>query len=238
MLRTRSKGIALVSAIAAAVLLVSGCSSSSSSSSASGKTTLKVRLFGTFGYKEAGLFDEYQKLHPNIKIDYTTRRAGSDLLDRAADRPVLRCRSRRRAGHRGRPHRRRRPSQLSDKFVDLNTLGAASLKDNFYPWKWQESMAGSKQLGPRHRHRPAGHLLPHRPVQGGRPADRPDRGQRAVGQRLGRLRRGRTAVQGARAAGQRLDRHRRRHVQRDHRPVAEPVLRRVRQADRRTATRP
>ncbi len=31
-----------------------------------------MRLFGTFGYKEAGLFDQYQKLHPDIKIDYTT----------------------------------------------------------------------------------------------------------------------------------------------------------------------
>ena len=72
MFRTRKKAVALVSALAAVVLIASGCSSSSDNKSGGSSTTLKVRLFGTFGYKEAGLFDQYQKLHPNIKIDYTT----------------------------------------------------------------------------------------------------------------------------------------------------------------------
>ncbi|MEV6184276.1 extracellular solute-binding protein, partial [Streptomyces sp. NPDC052015] len=33
-----------------------------------GKTTLTLGLFGTQGFKEAGLYTEYEKLHPDIKI--------------------------------------------------------------------------------------------------------------------------------------------------------------------------
>ncbi len=106
-----------------------------------------MRLFGTFGYKEAGLFDQYQKLHPNIKIDYTTVEQEATYWTALQTSLVLRRRSRRRAGHRGRPDRGRHLAAQADKFVDLNTLGAASLKDNFYAWKWQESTAGGKQLG-------------------------------------------------------------------------------------------
>jgi cellobiose transport system substrate-binding protein len=143
--RNRTKGLALISAIAAVVLLAAGCSSGSDKSSGS-TTTLKVRLFGTFGYKEAGLFDQYQKLHPNIKIDYTTveqeatywTALQTSLSSGAGLGDVQGIEVGRIAAT---------TASLSDKFVDLNTLGAASLKDNFYPWKWQESMAGSKQLG-------------------------------------------------------------------------------------------
>ena len=31
-----------------------------------------MSLFGTFGYKEQGLFDEYKKLHPNVTVNYTS----------------------------------------------------------------------------------------------------------------------------------------------------------------------
>jgi len=146
MFRTRKKAVALVSALAAVVLIASGCSSSSDNKSGGSSTTLKVRLFGTFGYKEAGLFDQYQKLHPNIKIDYTTveqeatywTALQTSLSSGAGLGDVQGIEVGRIAAA---------TSQLSDKFVDLNTLGASSLKDNFYSWKWQESMAGSKQLG-------------------------------------------------------------------------------------------
>jgi len=73
MRRAGRKGVALIGAMTAAMLLVSACSSSSNSGTGSGdQVTLKVRLFGTFGYKEAGLFTKYESQHPNIKIDYTT----------------------------------------------------------------------------------------------------------------------------------------------------------------------
>jgi cellobiose transport system substrate-binding protein len=130
-----------VSVLAAVALLATACSSGKSTKSASSSNepvTLQVNLFGTFGYKEAGLFDEYQRLHPNVKISFnsveqeqnyyqalqTHLAAGSGLGDiqgievgRIAE--VVQTRS--------------------DKFVNFNDYGGAALKDNFFPWKWQEA---------------------------------------------------------------------------------------------------
>ena len=137
------------------------------------KITLTVGLFGTFGYKEAGLYDAYQKLHPNITIqetsveqenDYyaalqTHLAAGSGLSDvqgievgRIAE--VV--------------------GTQADKFVDLKLLGAGDVSGTFYPWKWQAATTKDGAVDrPRHGHRPAGDLLPQGPLREGRPADRP-----------------------------------------------------------------
>jgi cellobiose transport system substrate-binding protein len=145
MLSARKRTVTALAMLMSGALLASGCSSSKSSkatgttggSSGNGgaQITLKIGLFGTFRYKEAGLYDQYMKAHPNIKIVedsvedegkyypamLTHLSAGSGLDDiqgievgRIADVD----------------------QNLSNKFVDLNTLGAASLKDNFYPAKW------------------------------------------------------------------------------------------------------
>ncbi|HEY7222192.1 MAG TPA: extracellular solute-binding protein [Micromonosporaceae bacterium] len=126
------KGIAALGVVAVSLMLAAACSSNSGNS---GQITLKVRLFGTFGYKEAGLFDKYEQEHPNIKIDYQTVEqeatywtglqaslAGGSGLGDVQGIEVGRITA--------------VTSQLADKFVDLNTYGASSLKDNFYPWKW------------------------------------------------------------------------------------------------------
>jgi cellobiose transport system substrate-binding protein len=60
-------------ALTASALLLTGCSSDSNSSgsdadSAGGPITLTVADFGQFGYKEAGLFQKYHQLHPNITV--------------------------------------------------------------------------------------------------------------------------------------------------------------------------
>ena len=132
----------LVSVLMAVALLATACSSGSSNKSSSANSnepvTLQVNLFGTFGYKEAGLFDEYQQLHPNVKISFnsveqeqnyyqalqTHLAAGSGLGDiqgievgRIAE--IVQTRA--------------------DKFVNFNDYGGAALKDNFFPWKWQEA---------------------------------------------------------------------------------------------------
>jgi cellobiose transport system substrate-binding protein len=132
----------LVSVLTAVALLATACSSGSSTKSSSANSnepvTLQVNLFGTFGYKEAGLFDEYQTLHPNVKISFnsveqeqnyyqalqTHLAAGSGLGDiqgievgRIAE--IVQSRA--------------------DKFVNFNDYGGAALKDNFFPWKWQEA---------------------------------------------------------------------------------------------------
>lgn len=66
--------IAALATTVAGALLVTSCSTASSgggqASAADGKTNLTVSLFGTFGYEEAGLFDEYEQLHPDVTIQY------------------------------------------------------------------------------------------------------------------------------------------------------------------------
>ena len=102
-------------------------------------TTLTVGLFGTFGFKEAGLWDAYKKVCPNITIkeddveqsaDYwtrlKTRLASSSGLDDVqaieigfvAD--VV--------------------QNHTDQFVNWNTVpNSAADKAEFYPWKWGQA---------------------------------------------------------------------------------------------------
>src|SRR6266540_2584063 len=145
----RTKFSRLVGAIAVGVLALTGCGSSkdtgNTASSANDKITLKVGLFGTFGFKEAGLYDQYMAKHPNIKIEeqsveqeqtyyqglQTHLGAGSGLADiqgievgRIAD--VV--------------------ANQAGKWTDLNTLGAAELKSTFYEWKWDAATTKDGQL--------------------------------------------------------------------------------------------
>jgi cellobiose transport system substrate-binding protein len=129
-----------VGALAAAAVLCAGCGGSSNSANSSsgkgGKTTLTIGLFGTFGFKEAGLYKKYEQLHPNITIkeddveqsaDYykalqTHLAAGSGLDDIqgieigfVAD--IIK--------------------NHAAQFVDFNTMpNAQQVKATFYPWKW------------------------------------------------------------------------------------------------------
>ncbi|NUP23681.1 MAG: carbohydrate ABC transporter substrate-binding protein [Streptomyces sp.] len=86
-MRTSTRGsrrlttLAVVAALTTGLL--AGCAEDSDDSNANGgggnggggKTTLTVGTFGTFGYKQAGLYDEYMKAHPDITIkeNVTTR---------------------------------------------------------------------------------------------------------------------------------------------------------------------
>ncbi|MFI6011342.1 ABC transporter substrate-binding protein [Streptomyces sp. NPDC051243] len=85
-MRTSTRGsrrlVALAAAAALATGLLAGCAEDSDDPSnegggngGGGKTTLTIGTFGTFGYKQAGLYDEYMKLHPDITIkeNVTTR---------------------------------------------------------------------------------------------------------------------------------------------------------------------
>lgn len=45
-----------------------GSGSAAGDSGGGGKTTVSVGVFGVFGYKQAGLYDEYERLHPDIRI--------------------------------------------------------------------------------------------------------------------------------------------------------------------------
>ncbi|MFK4149415.1 ABC transporter substrate-binding protein [Streptomyces sp. NPDC004065] len=70
---TARKAVVLAAAASLGAGLLAGCASDSgdksgSSDGGSGKTTLTMGLFGTQGFKEAGLYAEYQRLHPDIRI--------------------------------------------------------------------------------------------------------------------------------------------------------------------------
>lgn len=70
--RTRARAAA-AAALATTLLTTSACGGSSDASSAEdGETELTVSLFGTFGYEEAGLFEQYEEENPGISIQYET----------------------------------------------------------------------------------------------------------------------------------------------------------------------
>jgi cellobiose transport system substrate-binding protein len=148
-----TRGKAAWGAALAAVLLTAGCGGSDASGDTAAfdpdaPVTIDVGLFGTFGFQEAGLYDEYMKLHPNVTIketsveqsaDYykalqTRLAAGSGLADVqgieigfVAD--IV-------ANH-------------ADQFEDFSkTENADAVKDTFYDWKYEEATtADGKVLG-------------------------------------------------------------------------------------------
>lgn len=73
--RTARKAMVLAAVASLGAGLLAGCADDgddgdegSSSGGGGGKTTITLGLFGTQGFKEAGLYAEYEKLNPDIKI--------------------------------------------------------------------------------------------------------------------------------------------------------------------------
>ncbi|WNZ11251.1 ABC transporter substrate-binding protein [Streptomyces sp. 11x1] len=73
--RTARNTVVLAAVAALGAGLLAGCSedpddgtSNEGGGSSGGKTTLTVGTFGVFGYKQAGLYDEYMKQNPDIVI--------------------------------------------------------------------------------------------------------------------------------------------------------------------------
>jgi len=86
---TRRRGAALLAVAALGAFVLAGCGDSGSSATSvdqadagpcgtTADTTLTVGLFGTFGFKEAGLWDAYHKMCPNITIK-------EDVVEQSAD---------------------------------------------------------------------------------------------------------------------------------------------------------
>ncbi|PBC79714.1 cellobiose-binding protein [Streptomyces sp. TLI_235] len=86
--RPRRAAVLATAVLASSALLLTACSSSGdkggsdgASSAAGEKITLTVGDFGTFGYKEAGLYDEYMAAHPNVTIKADTTQDGQKYWD-------------------------------------------------------------------------------------------------------------------------------------------------------------
>ncbi|MGW1069531.1 ABC transporter substrate-binding protein [Streptomyces aureus] len=139
--RAARSNLVRLGAVALASVLLAACGSGSTGTGQSnGEVTLSIDLFGTFGFKEAGLYKEYEKLHPNITIKQTdteqeqnywkslqTRLAGGGGLADIQGVEIGRITS---------------VAQLqSDKFEDLDAYGAAKLKKNFTASKWGAATA-------------------------------------------------------------------------------------------------
>jgi cellobiose transport system substrate-binding protein len=139
MTTSRARTVAAVIA-AGTALALAGCSSDDISPTAaggspddaasSGSTTLTVSLFGTFGYDEAGLFDQYEEENPGITIQYETTQgedtywpalltklnAGSGAAD-IQGIEVARIRT--------------ATTELADRWVDLTQTEAADQLDDY-----------------------------------------------------------------------------------------------------------
>lgn len=136
--RAAKRATARLGAVVLTGALLAACGSGASpdsSDGAGGKVTLTVDLFGSFGFKESGLYEEYQKLHPHVTIkqsdtqdeaDYwkslQTRLAGGGGLADVQGVEVGRIAS--------------VTQQQSDKFHDLKAFGADKLKGQFAEAKW------------------------------------------------------------------------------------------------------
>jgi cellobiose transport system substrate-binding protein len=138
----------VAAALAAVVALAAtGCSSGGTSGSSTDKITLTVTVFGTFGYKEAGLYDAYTRAHPNITIkeqgtgqslDDENNKLNQTLAAGSGAGDVVALEEGTITQYKG----------LAQNFVDLNQFGAGSLKTNFLDWKWQQgTTADGKLLG-------------------------------------------------------------------------------------------
>jgi cellobiose transport system substrate-binding protein len=73
--RLQTRKALVVGAVATAVLAAacgggssSGGGSTNAATASAKKVTLHIGLFGTFGFKEAGLYAKYEQLHPNVTI--------------------------------------------------------------------------------------------------------------------------------------------------------------------------
>ncbi|WP_372407824.1 ABC transporter substrate-binding protein [Streptomyces luteireticuli] len=66
--RAAARAAAAVLAAVLTVALAAGALTGCSAEGDDGRTTLSVGTFGVFGFKQAGLYAEYERLHPDIRI--------------------------------------------------------------------------------------------------------------------------------------------------------------------------
>ncbi|MEF9886623.1 ABC transporter substrate-binding protein [Streptomyces sp. P9-A4] len=83
--RGRRAAVAAVAAVVTGTTLLTGCGSDSDDAApGGGKITLRVGTFGSFGYDDktgAKLYAEYEKSHPNIKIEESNVADGQKYWD-------------------------------------------------------------------------------------------------------------------------------------------------------------
>lgn len=134
-MRSTAKVSAAIALTAATALVLSACSGTGGGADANGQITLNVGVFGSFGYKEAGLYDQFMAEHPNIKIEESSPQNESDYWSALQTRlagnsglaDIQAIEVGRLAGVK---------ENQANKFVDLSTMdGWDDYSANFLPWK-------------------------------------------------------------------------------------------------------
>ncbi|WP_445524421.1 ABC transporter substrate-binding protein [Streptomyces cyslabdanicus] len=140
------KAVVLAAAVSLGAGLLAGCSSDSGDKSGSsdggsgdgkGKTTITMGLFGTMGFKEAGLYSEYEKLHPEIKIQETVVERNENyypaLVNHLTTNSGLMDVQAIEVGNIAEV-----VTSQADKFVDFSKVSGVD-KSNWLDWKWAQA---------------------------------------------------------------------------------------------------
>ncbi|MGW0705171.1 ABC transporter substrate-binding protein [Streptomyces sp. NPDC002643] len=143
--RTR-KTVVIAAVAALGAGLLAGCADDgkdeegSSTSEGGGKTKITLGLFGSFGFEEAGLYDEYEKLNPDIDIQQTVTERNENyypaLVNHLTTSSGLQDIQGIEVGNIAEV-----VEKYGDKFVDLSKYGKES---DYLPWKWEQ---GSTEAG-------------------------------------------------------------------------------------------
>lgn len=143
----RSRSLGALAAVAALTTgLLAGCAddsggssdnSSSDTGGGKGKTTITLGLFGTMGFKEAGLYTAYEKLHPNINVEETSIEKNENYYPALvnhlttnsglADIQAVEV-----------SNIAEVTSTQASKLLDLSKVSGVS-KSNWLDWKWQQA---------------------------------------------------------------------------------------------------
>ncbi|MFD4597962.1 ABC transporter substrate-binding protein [Streptomyces sp. NPDC058464] len=153
--RTRTasrKAVVLAAVVTLGGALLAGCADDSgggsddTSGGGKGKTTITLGLFGTFGFKEAGLYKEYEKLHPNITIKDTSVEQNANyypaLVNHLTTNSGLMDVQAVEVSNIAEV-----TSTFADKLEDLSKVDGVS-ESNWLDWKWkQATTSGGQTIG-------------------------------------------------------------------------------------------
>ncbi|MHC0432474.1 ABC transporter substrate-binding protein [Streptomyces sp. O3] len=146
--RTSRQAVVLAAVAALGAGLLAGCaededepggSTGGGGGGGKGKTTLTVGVFGTFGLKEAGLYDQYMKENPDVVIKQTSIERNENYYPQLlthlstgsglADIQAVEVNNIAEV-----------TATQADRLVDLGKAPGAD-KDSFLNWKWQQGTA-------------------------------------------------------------------------------------------------
>ncbi|WP_369180559.1 ABC transporter substrate-binding protein [Streptomyces mutabilis] len=153
-MRAARRGSARRAVVVAAVAslgagLLAGCADDgkdedgSSSGDSSGKTTITLGLFGTMGFKEAGLYEEYEKLNPDINIEETVTERNENyypaLVNHLTTESGLQDVQAIEVGNIAEV-----VETQADKFVDMAKVEGVQ-PSNWLDWKWKQGVTKDGQ---------------------------------------------------------------------------------------------